>query len=706
VAGSPTPSESLLSAIVQSSDDAIVSKDLNSIVTSWNPAAEQMFGYSAQEMIGRSIRLIIPADRQHEEDEVLLRIGAGDRVEHFETQRVRKDGSVIHVSLSISPVRDSEGRIVGASKIARDISDRIRARAAAERRHQHTAYLAQLSAAFAASLEPEQVLTTVAMLSVPFFADWCAVDIVQATGQIERLTVRHVDPAKVELATRVRDRYEDPRSPSSPAAVIRTGQAAIVPSITDEMIVDSAGGDMERIALVRSLGLISYLCFPLTIHGRTIGALTLATAESERHYDDDDIRIAQDAAARTALAYDNARAYEQLQAANQLKDEFLATLSHELRTPLNAILGYARMLRSGILKADRHNLALETVERNATTLTQMVEDVLDVSRIAAGKIRLHIQAVDLPAVVRDALATVAPAAEAKGVRLQSVLEPDVGRVSGDPDRLQQVIWNLLSNAVKFTPRGGRVQLRLQRVNSHVELSVSDTGIGIREEFVPHLFERFRQGDSTTTRAHGGLGLGLAIARRIVELHGGRIEAFSPGEGKGSTFRVALPVMIVHHEVRGERRVHPRAASRDAVAEFPPLPNIVVLAVDDDPDALSLVREILESAGARVRTAVSAIDALESIAAEPPDVLVSDLGMPAIDGFELIRRIRQMAGAVRDLPAAALTAYARSEDRAKTLRSGFEMHLAKPIDPSELIAAVASLARRRHTIPKSPHLPNS
>jgi len=705
VTGSPTPSESLLSAIVQFSDDAIVSKDLNSIVTSWNPAAEQMFGYSAREMIGQSIRLIIPADRQHEEDEVLARIGTGDRVEHFETQRVRKDGSIVYVSLTISPVRDSEGRIVGASKIARDISDRIRARAAAERGRQHSAYLAQLSAAFAASLEPEQVLTTVATLSVPFFADWCAVDIVQETGQIDRLTVRHVDPAKVELATRVRDRYEDSRSPTSPAAVIRTGQAAIIPSITDKMIVDSAGGDMERIALVRSLGLISYLCLPLTVHGQTIGALTFATAESERLYDDGDIRIAQDAAARTALAYDNTRAYEQLQAANQLKDEFLATLSHELRTPLNAILGYARMLRSGILKADRHKLALETVERNATTLTQMVEDVLDVSRIAAGKIRLHIQPVDLPAVVRDALATVAPAAEAKGVRLQPVLEPDVGRVSGDPDRLQQVFWNLLSNAVKFTPRGGRVQLRLQRVNSHVELTVSDTGIGIREEFVPHLFERFRQGDSTTTRAHGGLGLGLAIARRIVELHGGRIEAFSPGEGKGATFRVALPVMIVHQEVQGERRVHPRAASRDAAVEFPALPNILVLAVDDDPDALSLVREILESAGARVRTAGSAIDALESIAAEMPDVLVSDLGMPAIDGFELIRRVRQMAGAGRDLPAAALTAYARSEDRAKTLRSGFEMHLAKPIDPSELIAAVASLARRRST-PKPSQLPNS
>jgi CheY-like chemotaxis protein len=364
------------------------------------------------------------------------------------------------------------------------------------------------------------------------------------------------------------------------------------------------------------------------------------------------------------------------------------------------------MLRSGILKAERHHLALETVERNATTLTQMVEDVLDVSRIAAGKIRLHIQPVDLQAVVRDALATVAPAAEAKGVRVQSVLEPDVGRVSGDPDRLQQVIWNLLSNAVKFTPRGGRVQLRLQRVNSHVELSVSDTGVGIREEFVPHLFERFRQGDSTTTRAHGGLGLGLAIARRIVELHGGRIEASSPGEGQGATFRVALPVMIAHQEVPGERRVHPRSPSRDTAVEFPALPNIVVLAVDDDPDALTLVQEILESAGARVRTAASAIDALEVIAEEPPDVLVSDLGMPAIDGFELIRRIRQMSGAARDLPAAALTAYARSEDRAKTLRSGFEMHLAKPIDPAELIAAVASLARRRSPVPNASPPANS
>jgi PAS domain S-box-containing protein len=699
VPGSPTPFESLLSAIVQSSDDAIVSKDLIGVVTSWNAAAERMFGFTAQEMIGRSIRRIIPPDRQHEEDEVLARIRQGERVEHHETQRLRKDGTIVDVSLSISPIYDNEGQIIGASKIARDISDRIRASAAAERTSQHTAYLARLSAAFAASLEPEQILTTVATLSVPFFADWCAVDIIQSTGQIERVTVRHVDPSKVELATRVRERYEDPRAPTSPATVIRTGRSAIIPDITDQMIVDSARGDAEQLALVRSIGLVSYLCLPLTVHGRTVGALTFATAESGRRYGEADIRVAQDAAVRTALAFDNARAYEELQAANQLKDEFLATLSHELRTPLNAIVGYARMLRTGILKEDRRSQAVETVERNATTLTQMVEDVLDVSRIAAGKIRLHIQPVDLSIVLHDAIATVAPAAEAKGVRLESIIESDVGRVSGDPDRLQQVIWNLLSNAVKFTPRRGRVQLRLQRVNSHVEITVSDTGIGIREEFVPHLFERFRQGDSTTTRAHGGLGLGLAIARRIVELHGGRIEAFSPGEGQGATFRVDLPLMIVHSDLSIERRVHPRAASRDHVADFPTVPDIGVLVVDDDPDAVGLVREILESAGARVQTAASAVEALESIAKQPPDVMVSDLGMPGMDGFELIRRVRQM-DAARDLPAAALTAYERSEDRARALRSGFEMHLSKPIDPSELIAAVASLARRRSSLPKS------
>ena len=684
----------MLSAIIKSSDDAIVSKDLNSIVTSWNPAAERMFGYTAAEMIGQSIRTIIPDDRQYEEDEVLARIRAGEMVDHFETIRRRKDGSFLNISLSISPVRDEAGTIVGASKIARDITELIRARDAEERNRRQAAFLSRVTATFATSLEPRQILASLAELSVPYFADWCAVDVLQESGRTERIAQAHVDPAKEDLVARLRQGHENPRTPMSPTHVIRSNEPSVVLDVTDAALVSAAGGDAEALHILRALGLLSYLCLPLTVQGRTIGAITLARSDSGRRFDQEDVRIAEDAASRTALAVDNARAYAELQAANQLKDEFLATLSHELRTPLNAILGYSRMLRSGILKEDRREQALETLERNASSLTQMVEDVLDVSRIAAGKIRLHVQPVDLATVLRDALATITPAADAKGVRLEPILEPHIGPVSGDPDRLQQVIWNLLSNAVKFTARGGRVQLRLQRVNSHVEVTVSDTGIGIREDFLPHLFERFRQGDSTTTRMHGGLGLGLAIAHRIVELHGGRIEAFSPGEGKGSTFRVKLPIMIVHAEVEPERRVHPRGETRRAPADFPTLPDICVLAVDDDPDALALVREILETAGARVRTATSARAALESIEADVPDVLVSDLGMPGMDGFEMIQRIRKMEGPARELPAAALTAYARSEDRAKAMRLGFEMHLAKPIDPSELVAAVASLARRR------------
>ena len=693
VPGSPTSVQSLLTAIIRSSDDAIVSKDLNSIVTSWNPAAERMFGYTAAEMIGRSIRTIIPDDRQYEEDEVLARIRAGEAVDHFETIRKRKDGSFIDISLTISPVRDETGTIVGASKIARDITERIRVRDAEERNRRQAAFLSRLTATFATSLEPRQILASLAELSVPYFADWCAVD-VEEGGRTERIALKHVDPAKEPLVSELRRRHENPRTPMSPTHVIRTSEPAVVLDVDDSTLINAAGGDPEALRLLRNLGMLSYLCLPLRVQGRTIGAITMARSESGRRFDEEDVRIAEDAASRAALAVDNARAYEELQAANQLKDEFLATLSHELRTPLNAILGYSRMLRSGILKEDRKAQALETLERNASSLTQMVEDVLDVSRIGAGKIRLQIQQVDLATVLRDALATITPAADAKGVRLEPILEQHAGPVSGDPDRLQQVIWNLLSNAVKFTPRGGRVQMRLQRVNSHVEVTVSDTGIGIREDFLPHLFERFRQGDSTTTRTHGGLGLGLAIARRIVELHGGRIQAFSPGEGKGSTFRVGLPVMIVHTEAETERRVHPRGDTRRGPAEFPMLPDICVLAVDDDPDALGLMREILETAGARVRTAASAGDALASIEEETPDVLVSDLGMPGMDGYEMIQRLRRMEGPARELPAAALTAYARSEDRARALRLGFEMHLAKPIDPSELIAAVDSLARRR------------
>jgi PAS domain S-box-containing protein len=685
-----------LAAIVESSDDAIISKDLNGTIMSWNRGAERIFGYEAAEMIGKSIRTIIPDDRQIEEDHVLERVGRGERIEHFETIRKTKQGQLIPISLTVSPVRDSSGTIVGASKIARDISERRRAEEIAERAKRQALLVAQVSAVLTQSREIDLTLQGLTNVLVPGIADWCVIDVIR-DRQIVRPAVVHVDRRRIELVNVLRDKYGDTDSPFNPSYVMRTRKPAFLPVITETIIEDSAQGNPLRIEACRELGLAAYISVPMIARGRTFGSLTMAMAESGRRYSDHDLQLAEDIAVRAAMAIENAEAYDQLDHANRLKDEFLATLSHEMRTPLNAVLGYARMLRARTLTDERVPRALDVVERNATALTQIVEDVLDVSRIISGKVRLQVQPVDLRQVVLDACETVRPAADAKNLKMQTIVDSYIPPIAGDPDRLQQVVWNLVSNAVKFTPARGRVQVQLLPINSHVEVVVSDTGIGIRPEFLPHIFERFRQAEGGTTRRHGGLGLGLAIARHIVEMHGGTIDVASDGEGKGSTFRVKLPIMIVHRETHPEvERVHPRA-DRGATLEMLALDGISVLAVDDDEDALGLVREILESAGAQVETAGSSAAALQKLGTFRPDVLIADLGMPHTDGFHLIERVRNFGDpAVRSIPAAALTAYARSEDRSKALRSGFELHLAKPIDPAELVAAVSALSRRNRT----------
>lgn len=387
-------------------------------------------------------------------------------------------------------------------------------------------------------------------------------------------------------------------------------------------------------------------------------------------------------------------AKQQAETSNRLKDEFLATLSHELRTPLNAVLGYTQMLRGGIIPADRVAATLETVERNAKLQEQLISDVLDVSRIITGKLRIDVRPVDLTRVIEEAIATVTPAAVAKGVRLQRTIDHPGVPVAGDAQRLQQVIWNLLSNAIKFTKRGGRVQIRMARVNSHVEITVSDTGEGVAPDFLPYLFERFRQADSTFTRSHGGLGLGLAISRHLVEAHGGRIEAHSPGKGRGATFRIELPLMIVHEPpADGAHRVHPAIdvlpASELALTD---LTGLRVLLVDDDSDALLMARDVLVAAGAEVATASSADVALDLLDVRPFDAAVLDIGLPGVDGYELLRRIRARPRARQGrIPAAALTAYARAADRTRSLQAGFLIHLSKPVQPHELAAAVQALA---------------
>ena len=403
---------------------------------------------------------------------------------------------------------------------------------------------------------------------------------------------------------------------------------------------------------------------------------------------------------RAKLLVREQEARRQAEEANRMKDEFLATISHELRTPLNAMLGWAQVLRMGKLDEAAAARALETIERNARAQAQLIADLLDVSRIITGKLRLDIQPVDLSRIIESALDSVRPGADAKGIRLDVALGRLGSPVLGDGDRLQQVVWNLLSNALKFTPRGGTVSVRLGPQGSSIEIQVSDTGAGIRPDFLPYVFDRFRQAESTITRSHGVLGLGLSIVRHMVELHGGSVAVHSDGEGKGATFSVLLPVRAALQEETAEDvmalldtgRSQPDVWTKPAL-----LDGVRVLVVEDEADTRELLATALEQFGAQVTAVASAADALASLDRLPPDVLVSDLAMPGEDGYSLIRKVRSReAERGGHLPAAALTAYARAEDRVKALAAGFQMHLPKPIDPADLMAVVASLAGKATT----------
>jgi signal transduction histidine kinase/CheY-like chemotaxis protein len=379
---------------------------------------------------------------------------------------------------------------------------------------------------------------------------------------------------------------------------------------------------------------------------------------------------------------------------SRMKDEFMATLSHELRTPLNAILGWSHLIGSGHLGAEETRQGIETIERNARLQTQLIEDLLDMSRIISGKIRLDVQRVDLMSVIEAAVEAVRPAAEAKEIRLHKVLDSLPAPMTGDPGRLQQVLWNLLSNSVKFTPKGGRVQVLLERIDSHIEITVSDNGQGIRPEFLPHVFERFRQEDASTTRRHGGLGLGLGIAKNLVELHGGTIHAKSPGEGHGATFVVSLPLTAVQDDAPFQEKRRARATREYSEMDVPDLHGLKVLVVDDEVDARDLIERLLKDCGVEVVTADTAAQALQCLQRENPGVLLSDIGMPIEDGYALIRQVRALpAEQGGNVPAIALTAFARTEDRRRALLAGFQMHLAKPVEPAELLAVVANVAGR-------------
>jgi len=439
-------------------------------------------------------------------------------------------------------------------------------------------------------------------------------------------------------------------------------------------------------------GIRSLLGVPILFEGQVIGVLHVGTRE-RRQFNRGDAQLLQVVADRIGLGIEYAQLYRKAEESSRLKDEFLATLSHELRTPLTPILAWVSQLRRGTLDPDRVVRALEAIERNARAQVHLVDDLLEVSRIISGKMRLEVKAVRLADVIEPAIEAVRPAAMAKDIRVVKAFHPGVHPIRGDAQRLQQVAWNLLSNAIKFTPEHGRVEVQLAPADTHVELSVRDTGQGISPAFLPHVFERFRQGDASTRGTHGGLGLGLAIVRHIVELHGGSVRAESAGEGQGATFTVRLPLQVAARPVSAPARPPETQPPTAAKGTVPRLDGLRVLVVDDDPDTCQVLEAILRWDGAEVRVCQSAAETLATLAGWWPDILLCDIGMPGEDGYSLMRKIRALGlPPGHPLTAVALTAYARSEDRQQALSAGFQMHVPKPFDADELIATVASLGR--------------
>ncbi|MFB3852558.1 MAG: ATP-binding protein [Vicinamibacterales bacterium] len=696
-------SKARLDAVFEASRDGIIVEEDERIVYA-NRAYSELYGYdSPEQLLGRHVSEV----QAPEDNERMLEFGrrrlAGETAPAlYEFKGRKRDGTLIDLEASVSlSVSGGKTRIV---TVVRDIAERKRveeqrrqfireqaARKEAEDSEQRAVFLAEAGAILASSLDYETTLATTARLAVPTLSDWCLVAVAEDEGHVRPIAVAHPDPQRAEWAEALFRKREAERAEGSAVAeAIRTRRPKIY---TRTAGILPAGSGPET-AFLEAIGFASAMVVPMVARGRALGAIVLIVAESGRRYRLADLLLAQALAGRAAMAVDNALLHREVQQASRLKDEFLATLSHELRTPLNAILGWSRLLRAGRLPPEKRERALEAIERNAIAQVHLVSDILDVSRIITGRLRLDVRTVDMRSVVDAAMDSLRPAAEAKGVRLFSSLDQSLPLLAGDPDRLLQVVWNLLSNAVKFTPRGGRIDVSLRASASQMTFRVSDTGIGIRRDFLPYVFDRFRQADPTPTRVHGGLGLGLSIVRHLVELHGGTVQAQSAGLNKGATFVVTLPIAPPQEcddELSGRGQAEPATLPEQAQ---PRLAGIRVLVVDDDPDARDLLSTVLEHEGAITMQTASALEALASLEPFQPDLLVADIGMPGEDGYALIRRLRSLAPApISMVPAIAVTAYARPEDQAAALAAGYTKHIPKPLDPPAFLETVVEVVSR-------------
>jgi PAS domain S-box-containing protein len=788
----PLDAQAYLAAIVESSADAILSKDLDGNILSCNKSCEQIFGYSTAELIGRPIRILIPQERQAEEDEILAKLRRGERIEHFETVRIAKDGRKLDISLSVSPIRDNSGAIIGVAKVARDITERKRLAAElAAQQEWFRVTLGSIGDAVIASDADGRVtyMNTPAEALTGWAADQAngrdlaevfqilnektrepvqnPAQLVMRSGHIvglanhtalirrdgtERPIADSAAPIR-DAAGRImgavlvfRDVTEERRTEDTIAeqrewfettlesigdAVIATdaqGRVAFMNPIAEHLtswrLDDARGRDCTEVFNIVNEDSRRTVESPVTrvladgvIVGLANHTMLIAADGTERPIDDSgapirsrDGRIVgvvlvfrditerrRTETERRNVGVERERLLEaeraartEAERANRVKDEFVAMVSHELRTPLNAILGWTHLMMQSGTDADVMGRGLDVISRNTRVQAQLISDLLDMSRIVSGKLRLTIEEVDLASLVRNAIETVQQTAENKRITIRQELD-DEFLTAGDPARLQQIVWNLLWNAVKFTPEGGSVLVRLRHTGADAQITVTDTGVGVREEFLPHIFERFQQGNLAITRRFGGLGLGLSIVKHLVDLHGGTIRADSAGEGQGATFTVVLPAGAAPETSSAVIEADSAANTQSQPIDL--LGGLRILIVEDEIDTRAFLSRFLAAYGAQVITAASAAEALALLPESRADCLVSDIGLPDVDGYELLRRIRTMdASAAGGIPALALTAYARAEDRMLAFRAGYQAHLAKPVEPMELVAAVANLAK--------------
>jgi len=683
----------LRARLLESMSEGVSVADERGHILYTNAAEDAMFGYAPGELVGQhvSVQNVYPAAENRRIVDAVLAHLAEHGVWVGEFHNVKKDGTpfVTHARITALDLSGRRHLLCVQEDITQEKRDR-----------EALLFLSEASTLLVASLDHNQTLQELTRLLVPRLGTWCSVYLQAGAGPVELAACSHVEPERALLIRELHDRFPpDPQGPHGLSVVLRTGRSLLLPAL-DDATLETAARCPTELTLMRELGPRSSIVVPLCAQGRTFGALAVSTAAPGHRHDAFDLALVEELARRAAVAIDNARLFAiaqkeraRAEEANRAKDLFLSTLSHELRTPLTAILGWTRMLRTSTLAPEKREKGLETIDRNARAQVALIEDILDLSRIVTGKLRLELQPVELVSVIEAAIDTVRPAIDARNLRLQLALDPDAGTVIGDPNRLQQVVWNLLTNAVKFTPRGGRLQVLLRREASHVEITVADNGQGIDPALLPFVFDRFRQSDASTTRSLGGLGLGLAIVKHLLELHGGTIHAASAGEGQGATFVVRIPVAPLRSPTLPAVEASLSRDARDL--ECPPeIAGLKVLVVDDERDVRDWVAALLEQCNAVVFTASSAAEAIAALHSHHPDVIVSDIGMPGEDGYTLIKKIRALGPADGGgTPAIALTAYARMEDRTRAMVAGFNMHVAKPIEPTELLITIANLTGR-------------